>query len=71
MAQTTWHRNRWLKRYNFLKQIYDRFGTSDIKYAKSRKNYCMGIEPQLIQIYSLKEIQSIANWIIKKNPICL
>ena len=69
MAQTKWHYNRWLKRYNFLKEIYERFGTSDIKYAKSRKNYCMGIEPQLIQIYSFKEIQSIANWIMKQRSL--
>ena len=69
MANTKWHWGRWLKKYNFLKEIYERFGTSDIKYAKSRKNYCMGIEPQLIQIYSFKEIQSIANWITKQRSL--
>ena len=47
MAQTTWHRNRWFKRYNLLKDIYEKYGTSDIKYAKKKKNYRMGIEPDL------------------------
>jgi hypothetical protein len=69
MAQTTWHRNRWHKRYNFLKEIYDRFGTSDIKYAKKKSNYCMGIEPQLVQIYGFKQIKSIAEWIMKQRSL--
>ena len=47
MAQTTWHRNRWFKKYNLLKDIYEKYGTSDIKYAKKKKNYRMGIEPDL------------------------
>ena len=69
MAQTTWHRNRWHKRYNFLKEIYDRFGTSDIKYAKKKSNYCMGIEPQLVEIYGFKQIKSIAEWIMKQRSL--
>ena len=70
MAQTKWHWNRWLKRYNFLKEIYERFNTSDIKYAKKKKGYCVGyIEPQLVEIYSFKEIQSIANWIMKQRSL--
>jgi len=69
MAQTKWHHNRWLKRYNFLKEIYERFGTSDIKWAKQKENYRMGIEPQLVEIYSFKEIKLIALWIMRQRSI--
>ena len=69
MAQTTWHRNRWFKHYNFFKDIYEKHGTSDIKYAKKKSNYNMGIEPELIETYGFKPIQSIANWIIKQRSL--
>ena len=48
MAATTWHRNRWFKRYNLLRDIYEKYGTSDIKYAHKKSNYNMGIEPELV-----------------------
>ncbi len=69
MAQTTWHRNRWFKRYNLLAQIYEKYGTSDIKYAHKKSNYNMGIEPELVETYGFKTIQSLANWIIKQRSL--
>ena len=69
MAQTTWHRNRWFKRYNLLKDIYEKYGTSDIKYAHKKSNYNMGIEPELVETYGFKTIQSLAGWIIKQRSL--
>ena len=69
MAQTTWHRNRWFKRYNLLAQIYEKYGTSDIKYAKKKSNYNMGIEPELVETYGFKTIQIFAVWIIKQRSL--
>ena len=69
MAQTTWHRNRWFKRYNLLKDIYEKYGTSDIKYAKKKSNYRMGIEPELVKTYGFKEIKSLSQWIFRQRSL--
>ena len=69
MAQTTWHRNRWFKKYNLLKDIYEKYGTSDIKYAKKKSNYRMGIELELVKTYGFKEIKSLSQWIFRQRSL--